>query len=149
MADYAFCPECKKKGRVKRISPDQMMEFGMCPECFEKLNSQGETDQVAEDTIEQEVAAPQEADVANDDGTSTEVKAKKGKAPKAPKPPKEPKPEVPRQPCACGCGGFPKSAKAKYLPGHDAKHHAAMKKAAKEAEEAAKKAAEPVAEATE
>ena len=32
-----------------------------------------------------------------------------------------------RPPCLCGCGGFPSSPKGKYLPGHDAKHHAALK----------------------
>ena len=31
-----------------------------------------------------------------------------------------------RAACACGCGGTPKSQKARYLPGHDAKHHAAL-----------------------
>lgn len=29
--------------------------------------------------------------------------------------------------CLCGCGGSPKSRKGRYLPGHDAKHHAALK----------------------
>jgi hypothetical protein len=31
--------------------------------------------------------------------------------------------------CLCGCGGYPKGKKARYLPGHDAKHHSAQKKA--------------------
>ena len=44
----------------------------------------------------------------------------------------EPKPE--RPPCLCGCGGTPKSPKGRYLPGHDAKHHSALKRAAKEAQ---------------
>jgi len=34
-----------------------------------------------------------------------------------------------RPPCLCGCGGYPKGKKARYLPGHDAKHHSAQKKA--------------------
>jgi hypothetical protein len=34
-----------------------------------------------------------------------------------------------RPACLCGCDGFPKGKKARYLPGHDAKHHAAQKKA--------------------
>ncbi|HEY4379354.1 MAG TPA: hypothetical protein VGN01_03350 [Acidobacteriaceae bacterium] len=24
-----------------------------------------------------------------------------------------------RKPCECGCGGFPKSASSRFLPGHD------------------------------
>ena len=27
-----------------------------------------------------------------------------------------------RTPCECGCGGYPKSPRSRYLPGHDAKH---------------------------
>lgn len=34
-----------------------------------------------------------------------------------------------RPACLCGCGGFPKSPKSVHLPGHDAKHHSAQKKA--------------------
>jgi hypothetical protein len=34
-----------------------------------------------------------------------------------------------RLPCLCGCGGIPISKNAKYLPGHDAIHHAAQKRA--------------------
>lgn len=37
-----------------------------------------------------------------------------------------------RPPCLCGCGGSPKGKNARYLPGHDARHHAALK-AAREA----------------
>jgi hypothetical protein len=39
--------------------------------------------------------------------------------------------------CECGCGGSPKGKKARYLPGHDARHHSALKAAAKAAAEAA------------
>ncbi len=35
-------------------------------------------------------------------------------------------------PCLCGCGGFPKGKKARFLPGHDTRYHAAQKKAAAE-----------------
>ncbi len=38
-----------------------------------------------------------------------------------------------REPCLCGCGGFPKGAKARFIPGHDARFHAAQKAAAAEA----------------
>ncbi len=31
-------------------------------------------------------------------------------------------------PCECGCGNYPKSPKSRYLPGHDAKHLAALVK---------------------
>lgn len=34
-----------------------------------------------------------------------------------------------RPPCLCGCGGYPKGAKARFIPGHDAKYHSAQKKA--------------------
>lgn len=34
-----------------------------------------------------------------------------------------------RDPCLCGCGGYPKGAKARFIPGHDARYHAAQKKA--------------------
>ena len=40
--------------------------------------------------------------------------------------------------CLCGCGGTPKSAKARFVPGHDARYHAAEKRRADaEAKEAA------------
>lgn len=39
--------------------------------------------------------------------------------------------ETPRAACLCGCGGIPKGKKARYLPGHDARHHAALKVAGK------------------
>jgi len=32
-----------------------------------------------------------------------------------------------RAPCLCGCGGFPKGKKARFLPGHDARYHARQK----------------------
>ena len=41
----------------------------------------------------------------------------------------------------CGCGGFPKGKKARFLPGHDARHYSALKRAAADkaaAREAAK-----------
>jgi hypothetical protein len=41
-----------------------------------------------------------------------------------------------RPPCLCGCGGFPKGKNARYVPGHDARHHAAIKREAAEAEAA-------------
>lgn len=41
-----------------------------------------------------------------------------------------------RPPCLCGCGGYPKGRKARYLPGHDARHHAALKRAEAEAAQA-------------
>jgi hypothetical protein len=39
-----------------------------------------------------------------------------------------------RLPCLCGCGGFPKGKKARFVPGHDARYHSAQKKAAKATE---------------
>jgi hypothetical protein len=33
-----------------------------------------------------------------------------------------------RPPCLCSCGGTPKGANAKFLPGHDARYHAALKR---------------------
>lgn len=36
------------------------------------------------------------------------------------------------KPCACGCGGI---TQRKYVPGHDARHHAALKAAARAAAE--------------
>lgn len=55
-------------------------------------------------------------------------------------------PKVERTPCLCGCGGFPKGSKARFIPGHDARYHAAQKKAAAPAEKPAPKA-EPKAKA--
>ena len=46
----------------------------------------------------------------------------------------EEKPE--RAACLCGCGGLPAKPTYRYLPGHDAKHHAALKRADKEQEQA-------------
>lgn len=34
-----------------------------------------------------------------------------------------------REPCLCNCGGTPKGKNARYLPGHDARHASALKKA--------------------
>lgn len=36
-----------------------------------------------------------------------------------------------RPPCLCGCGGFPRGPKSRFIPGHDAKYHAAQKREAK------------------
>jgi hypothetical protein len=30
-------------------------------------------------------------------------------------------PEKDRKPCECGCGGYPKKATSRFLPGHDLK----------------------------
>jgi hypothetical protein len=38
-----------------------------------------------------------------------------------------------RPACLCGCGGFPKGKNARFIPGHDARFHAAEKRAAAEA----------------
>lgn len=51
-----------------------------------------------------------------------------------------PAPAVERAPCLCGCGGTPSGKKARFLPGHDARYHAALKRAA--AAEAAAPAAQ-------
>lgn len=32
-----------------------------------------------------------------------------------------------RPPCECGCGGFPKGKKSRFIPGHDAKLHSRQK----------------------
>ena len=53
---------------------------------------------------------------------------------KTPTPEPEPVPVATRPACLCGCGGFPKGKNARYVPGHDARHHAAIAKAAKEQE---------------
>lgn len=45
----------------------------------------------------------------------------------------EPTPEPQRDPCLCGCGAFPKGKKARFVAGHGARCHAALKKAAAEA----------------
>lgn len=42
---------------------------------------------------------------------------------------KQPKlliPKEPKSPCLCGCGGVPAGKKTHYLPGHDARHAAAV-----------------------
>lgn len=44
-------------------------------------------------------------------------------------------PETVRPACLCGCGGTPKGKKSRFIPGHDARWHAAQKRAAKEAAE--------------
>jgi hypothetical protein len=41
-----------------------------------------------------------------------------------------------RAACLCGCGGFPSKPTSRFLPGHDARHYAALKRAAKEQAEA-------------
>lgn len=38
---------------------------------------------------------------------------------------------VERAPCLCGCGGFPKGRKSRFVPGHDARYHGALKRAAR------------------
>ena len=38
-------------------------------------------------------------------------------------------PKVDRAPCLCGCGGTPKGKKSRFIPGHDARYHAAQKRA--------------------
>jgi hypothetical protein len=38
-----------------------------------------------------------------------------------------------REACLCGCGGFPKGPKSRFIPGHDARYHSAQKKAAADA----------------
>lgn len=38
-----------------------------------------------------------------------------------------------RPACECGCGGFPKGKRSRFVPGHDAKLHSAQKKAEAEA----------------
>jgi hypothetical protein len=48
-----------------------------------------------------------------------------------------------RAACLCGCGGFPSKPTSRYLPGHDAKHHSALKRAAKEQDESKRKARRP------
>lgn len=45
-----------------------------------------------------------------------------------------PKPdETVRPACLCGCGGTPRGKKSRYLPGHDARHFGAQRRAEKEA----------------
>ena len=46
-------------------------------------------------------------------------------------------PEAAHLACVCGCGGLPKGAKSHFIPGHDARYHAAQKKAASEVSPAA------------
>lgn len=56
---------------------------------------------------------------------------------KAPVTPETRVSEPRREPCVCGCGGFPRGAKSRFIPGHDARYHSAQKKAAAEAAPAA------------
>jgi hypothetical protein len=49
--------------------------------------------------------------------------------------------EPDRPPCLCGCGGTPRGTKSRFIPGHDARYHAAIKLAAK-AKEATKEPTE-------
>jgi hypothetical protein len=37
-----------------------------------------------------------------------------------------------RAACQCGCGGFPSKPRSRFLPGHDARHYAALKRAARD-----------------
>ncbi len=37
-----------------------------------------------------------------------------------------------RAACLCGCGAFPSKPKSRFLPGHDARYHSALKRAAEE-----------------
>jgi hypothetical protein len=39
-----------------------------------------------------------------------------------------------RPPCLCGCGDFPKGKHARFIPGHDARYHAALKRTAEASE---------------
>src|SRR4051812_20274189 len=48
--------------------------------------------------------------------------------------------------CGCGCGQYPKNPKSRFIQGHDAKYHSAVKAAAKQAEETAQAAAETTVE---
>lgn len=48
-----------------------------------------------------------------------------------------------RPPCLCGCGEFPKSKTAKFMPGHDARYHAAEKRRVDAEKKAAEMAATP------
>jgi hypothetical protein len=41
--------------------------------------------------------------------------------------------EPTREPCLCGCGDTPRGKKSHFIPGDDARFHAAQKKAAAEA----------------
>jgi hypothetical protein len=43
-----------------------------------------------------------------------------------------PTPTKAKKPCKCGCGETPLGAKSEFMPGHDARYHAALRKAAKE-----------------
>ncbi len=43
-----------------------------------------------------------------------------------------PTPEV-RPACLCGCGGTPKGKTSRFISGHDARYHSALKRAEKEA----------------
>ncbi len=46
------------------------------------------------------------------------------------------------EPCLCGCGGLPKGPRSRFLPGHDARWHAAKKRDAATATEATGTASE-------
>lgn len=48
----------------------------------------------------------------------------------APKPKARAAEQPQRDPCLCGCGGFPMGRKSRFIPGHDARYHAALKRAA-------------------
>lgn len=65
--------------------------------------------------------------IAADRARAEAAKARGRKAAEA----KPAKVETPRAACLCGCGETPKGKKARYLAGHDARHHAALKAAGK------------------
>ena len=50
-----------------------------------------------------------------------------------------------RQPCLCGCGGYPASPRSQYLPGHDARHQSQLKREAAAQAEAEAKGRIPLA----
>lgn len=57
--------------------------------------------------------------------------APKGAKPKVAKKPAAVKAAGPRAACLCGCGGFPKGRRSRFVPGHDARWYAAQKRAGK------------------
>ncbi len=71
--------------------------------------------------------------------TTTKTPAKATRKPGAKRTPAEKIAEAKaeRPPCVCGCGGFPSKRRSRFLPGHDAKYHAGLKRAEREATEKA------------
>lgn len=110
---YAFCPVCREKGRTRRISQAQAIEYGVCNECL--AEAQAKENLKEEITVAKESKAPKAA-----------PKATKATPAVTGKPVKAPKPKG--QSCGCGCGGTTKGGK--FLPGHDAKFHRDQKAAA-------------------